>query len=314
MMQLNENGKFNGSVLVAKSGSIVYSNSLGYADGGKTTPLSSENLFGLGSIYKEFPAVAIMQLKEKGLLSLDDSLSKHLLDLPAWADQIQIKHLLQYSSGLPRVDWQSYFQSGNGVSQKVVLEDLQKLETLSSPPGTDYIYSNYNPFLLIRIVESLSGLDFKTYLHEEILVPYKINGIAIELKYPFEGTKPYAMPFNENFEEDGMEYELMTICASPLGLYQWIEKLANFEIIKQESVKQLSQKYEEGEDYESALGSCTWENGKMTYQAHHGSTGNYEGLIRNFKSEGLAIIILTNQKNRNIHEIADKLHELVNSK
>jgi len=69
-----QQGKFNGNVLVVKNGETVYENSFGFSDGSKSTKLTNQYRFDLGSVYKEFPAVSIMQLQEKGLLNTDDKI------------------------------------------------------------------------------------------------------------------------------------------------------------------------------------------------------------------------------------------------
>ena len=99
-----KDGKLNGNVLVVKDGKKIYEKSFGYADGSKKTLLDENYRFNIGSIYKEFPAVAIMQLKEKNLLRTDDKISKYLTGLPEWSEKVSIKNLLQYSSGLPTID------------------------------------------------------------------------------------------------------------------------------------------------------------------------------------------------------------------
>ncbi len=94
--KLHKDKKFNGNVLIVGSGKELYRNSFGFAKGDASEKLTQEHLFQIGSIYKEFPAVAIMQLKEKGLLSLDDKLSQFVHELPEWAESVKINHLLQF--------------------------------------------------------------------------------------------------------------------------------------------------------------------------------------------------------------------------
>jgi CubicO group peptidase (beta-lactamase class C family) len=96
-----ELGIFNGNVLVFSKDKTVYEASFGSADAAKKELLTAEFRFNIGSIAKEFNGVAIMMLKEQGKLKLDDKVSKYITNLPAWADKISIKNLLQYTSGLP---------------------------------------------------------------------------------------------------------------------------------------------------------------------------------------------------------------------
>jgi len=312
---LKNKNKFNGNALIIHKDSMIYDESFGYARGNKKDTLNNEYYFEIGSIYKEFPAVAIMKLKESGKISLEDKLSKFNLNLPEWANKIEVKNLLQYSSGLPVVDWEQKFQSSRQVNLDNVLSNLQSINQLEFEPGHDYIYSNYNPFLLINIVESVTNSSFNEYLNNNILKPYKLEGIILNSSYPYsiETTQKYsfAFPFNKDFEEDDMEYQLPTICATMNGLFRWFKMLDEFKIISRESLQFLSQKVISGNNIQSPIGRGDWIDDELQLHLHHGSTGNYECLVRNYKEEEIMIILLTNQKKRNLHDIADDVVDII---
>lgn len=307
LRELHEDGKLNGTVLVMQHDRVLYENSFGYADGAKKHLLTSEYRFAIGSIYKEFPAVAIMQLKERGLLTLEDSLSRFLPHLPVWANKITVKNLLQYSSGLPEIDWDSYFQQGIRVKERAIVQDLSKLEKLEFEPGTDYLYSNYNPFLLMRIVESLTEMKFKAYVEQNILLPYQIEGVVIKEEYPYKDAHLMAIPFDENFKADDYEAEITTICSSATGMYRWFVMLDDFKIISKESMQQLSEEAKRGDNIQAPIGRGDWEGDDLKMHLHHGSSQNYECLVRNYKQEGLMVVLMTNQKHGNVHDIADNI-------
>ena len=103
----SKRGVFNGTILVDQDGKIIYEKAWGYADASKTKPLTTDMLFDIGSISKEFNGVSIMLLKEQGKIKLDDPVSKFITALPAWAAEVQIKHLINYTSGLPNFTAQS---------------------------------------------------------------------------------------------------------------------------------------------------------------------------------------------------------------
>ena len=98
----NQIGVFNGNVLVSKNNKIIYNASFGFTDATKTNKLTTDFRFNIGSITKEFSAVALLQLKELGKLKLDDKVSKFIPELPKWASNISIKDLLEYTSGIPK--------------------------------------------------------------------------------------------------------------------------------------------------------------------------------------------------------------------
>lgn len=79
---MHERGQFNGNVLIAQNGQIIYQNCLGYADREKQIPLNENTLFNTGSVSKIFTAIAIQQLEEKGLLEIGDPLKNTYPDSP----------------------------------------------------------------------------------------------------------------------------------------------------------------------------------------------------------------------------------------
>src|SRR5258705_13526679 len=91
--------RFNGNILVAKGGNIIYRQDLGYADFNTKRPLNDSSVFELASLSKQFTAMGIMMLKEKKQLSYDDNIKKFFPDFPY--DNITIRNLLTHTSGLP---------------------------------------------------------------------------------------------------------------------------------------------------------------------------------------------------------------------
>jgi hypothetical protein len=308
--ELSAEGRFNGNVLVVQHDTVRFQKSYGYANHTKSDSLTRDHLFAIGSIQKEFPAVTLMHLEEKGLVSLDDPISSYLNGLPAWSDRITVRHLLQYSSGLPTVDWEKYFGEGPPNEERV-LEDLASLKELAFAPGRDYLYSNYNNFLQVRIIEAVAQTNFDTYFNQEILRDAGIEGILLKPGFPFSGQEPFAMPFNDAFEPDDLQYALETAVATTEGLYHWFKAVDNYKILSEESVRKLSREAIEGDNIQAPLGRADWENDSLKLHLHHGSSHNYEALVRHHVTEDLYIILLTNRKKSNLHEIADTLYDIL---
>ncbi len=316
LTEQHHNGKLNGNVLVIQKGKILYENSFGYSNGSKETLLTKEYQFGIGSIYKEFPAVAIMQLKEKGLLNLNDSLSIYITNLPIWSQKILIKNLLQYSSGLPMIRWDEYFGKGKTINDTTILNDLLNIRKLEFEPGTNYLYSNNSPFLLKMIVEKISQQSFSQYVTENIFPVADLFNTSIKKEFPYMDKTNMAIPFNSDFKED--EYSLnvsgMLFTTTTQDLSNWFVKLNSPNILKKKSVKFLSEKVKDNNKYESPLGQVIWENDDLIEHTHHGSMANYECIVRYFKKEKIIITILTNQKNSNVYELSNNIYKLIKDK
>lgn len=309
LKELHANGKLNGNVLVIKNGETVYERSFGYADGSKNVELTKDYKFNIGSIYKEFPAVSIMQLLEQNKLKLDDRIADHIVGLPEWSDEITIKNLLQYSSGLPRIDWNALFSKGIIVNDNIIWEAIHSVENLEFQPGSDYLYSNMNPILLIKIVEQISQTNFKDYLKHNILMPYGIEETILQEQYPYKDNTLMAIPFNENFEEDNFEIAVQSLLFSSTtsDMASWFQQLEDFKIIRKPSLKILSETAKDGDNIQSPLGYTAWKDDQLMEHTHHGSSANYECLVRSFKQKDITIAILTNQKQQNLYEITDTI-------
>lgn len=169
--------EFNGNVLVAEKGNVVYRRSFGYADVGSKILNTDQTAFNLASVSKTFTAIAVLQLKQTGKLRLDDPFIKYFPDFP-WK-QITIRHLLSHTSGLP--DYQIFEKAYSENPEKIYsLNDLipalkNDSRGLLFKTGEKYSYSNTGFGLLALLVEKLSAMKFPDYLAKHI---FKTAGMA----------------------------------------------------------------------------------------------------------------------------------------
>jgi len=172
MHELASKDEFSGTLLLAKGEEVLYSGAFGLASKRFNVHNNKDTKFNLGSMNKMFTSVAIMQLVEKGKLSLSDKLGKHLDDtwLPkSISDQIEIQHLLSHSSGLG-----SYFNRDFITSARErfrSLDDFKKLiqnEKLKFKPGERFSYSNTGMLLLGVVIESVTKQSYFDYIQQNI--------------------------------------------------------------------------------------------------------------------------------------------------
>ncbi|MCS3871369.1 CubicO group peptidase (beta-lactamase class C family) [Chryseobacterium ginsenosidimutans] len=130
MTKSYERGLFNGNVLIVKNDKIIYQKSFGFTDETKQTKLNDKSIFNIGSIAKEFNAVSIMILVERGLLNLDDNIAKFNFGLPKWSEKVTIRQLINYASGIPRIE------SGlTIINDEVAWNILRSNDSLLFEPG-----------------------------------------------------------------------------------------------------------------------------------------------------------------------------------
>jgi CubicO group peptidase (beta-lactamase class C family) len=154
---------------------VVWSKAYGSADLGSGAAVTTATPFRLGSLSKVFTAVAVMQLRDQGKLALDDSISPHLpwfkVGSPyAGAPPITVRHLLAHTSGLPRELAYPYWTTHRFPARDEFHAALAT-QTLFSPPGASYRYSNVGVALLGEIVEATSGETYAAYLERHVLAP-----------------------------------------------------------------------------------------------------------------------------------------------
>lgn len=170
---------FNGNVLIAENGEILYKNSFGVRSYITGEPLTDQSQFRLASVTKQFTAMAVMILQERGELDYDDSMTKYIPELPY--DNVTIRHLLTHTSGM--ADYEMLFdqhwdlaKKGQPDRQIANNDDVIRLFTEYKPPlrfksGDKYEYSNTAYVFLASIVERVSGKTFDLFMKDNIYIP-----------------------------------------------------------------------------------------------------------------------------------------------
>lgn len=300
----SKNGMFNGNVLVAKNDKIIYNASFGFADAGKTTKLTSDYRFNIGSITKEFSAVALQQLKQKGKLNLDDKISKFFPELPKWSNEVTIKDLLQYTSGIPNVNWKKI------KSNKDVFDDLKLIDKLDFVPGTKYDYNMNNVFLRQSIVEKITGMTYKNYVNKYIFKPCKMTSAEIT---PIVDVKFVAKGFNNKLIEDKPDFLMGGTFLTATDLLKFTNCLHSKKLINKNSLYELGQQFNQ-EDTQSALGEAKFINQDLTQHSHDGRTGNYDAIIISDLKNNFSIILLSNNYQGKIFEISDSIKAILQNR
>lgn len=164
--------RFNGNLLVAKGGNIIYKQDLGYADYYSKRPLNDSTVFELASLSKQFTAMGIMILKERKQLSYDDNVKKFFPDFPY--ENITVRNLLNHTSGLPAYEDQfekNWNHKMIAFNKDVLYMLRQQKDTLFFPPGTKWKYSNTGYAMLAFIIEKVSGGSYSDFLSKNIFQP-----------------------------------------------------------------------------------------------------------------------------------------------
>jgi len=171
---------FSGGFLVAKDGKVIYENSYGISNRRQKTLISNKSVYQLASVSKQFTATSIMILKEKGLLSYEDTIQKFYPDFPY--KDITVRLLLNHRSGLP--DYINLCERTTDRTTPVTNQEMVALLTKHKPkaifkPDHKFLYSNTGYAMLAAIVEKVSNKSFATFVDENIFKPFNMKSSFI---------------------------------------------------------------------------------------------------------------------------------------
>jgi CubicO group peptidase (beta-lactamase class C family) len=179
---LESDKNINGNVLLAENGNILYRRSFGFADFENKKLNDDGTRFQFDSISKTITAVAVLQLREKGKLKLEDKLVKYFPTFPY--PTISLRHLLTHTSGLPGNELFEETVTKNPdrviTNEDIIPELILRQRPLKFQPGERWSYSNSNFNLLALLVEKISGLKFEAYLKRNIFDPAKMDSAYVE--------------------------------------------------------------------------------------------------------------------------------------
>jgi len=168
---------FSGVVLLAKDGKPIFQAARGLADRERQQKVSMRTKFRIGSMNKMFTAVAVLQLRERGKLSLDDTLDRWLPDYPnaELAQSVTLHHLLTHTGGTGDIFGPLYAQHRSELNSHQAYIDLYGQRDLEFSPGERFAYSNYGFVLLGRVIERASGESYYDYVREHVYAPARMT-------------------------------------------------------------------------------------------------------------------------------------------
>jgi CubicO group peptidase (beta-lactamase class C family) len=164
-------GVFNGGIIIAQKGQVVYQRSAGYANFETGAPNTDATPFNLASVSKPFTAIAVLQLVHRNKLKLTDALVQYLPDFPYPA--VTINQLLSHTSGLPEADqFEKTYIAAHPAEILSNQKIYQHLVALKPSPldtaGEKHFYNNLNFILLAILVEKITGMPFEDYMQRNI--------------------------------------------------------------------------------------------------------------------------------------------------
>jgi CubicO group peptidase (beta-lactamase class C family) len=290
------------SVIVIQNGKILHNKGYGFANLEHNVPNMPETIFRLGSVTKQFTAMGILQLHEKGLLDIDDPVGKYFIGT-SYGNKIKIRHLLTHTSGIT--------------------------ESLDSPleftPGERLSYSNSGYNLLGRTIEKISGDSYDEYLRKNIFQPLKMVNTGFE--YPNINLENRATgyevgekgKYNDLGDTDvSGAYAAGALYSTAEDMYLWDQALYTEKIVKTETIQQVFSpvKLNDGNVAKYGFGWMLGQYHGLREISHGGDITGFNSYIGRFPDERFTVIVLSNIAMRppgslpNAGELAHKIAEI----
>ncbi len=319
------------AVLVVKDGQILLKKGYGLSNLENKKPITPDTAFLIGSITKQFTAMAIMMLVERAKLSYDDSICNYFPKFPPYAEAITIRHLLVHTSGLPDceailiarglidLNWPRSLKSKPSEFEPTVKDVLKVISQTEEPrftPGTEWEYSNSGYVVLAQIVEIVSGQKFASFLEENIFEPLKMNRTVLCDKsrptiknsassYLFSGGV-----YSEiDYAPQNAIYGHNNIYTTIEDMYKWDQALYTEELVSSSAIEEAftSGKTNHGKDIHYGFGWRVGEAEGCKMLSHGGRWLGFRTGILRIPERHFTVVILANSTEAGISTWMDRI-------
>lgn len=316
LTQLSRTSRFNGTVLYAEKGKVVYKKAFGVADFRTGQPLTTASAFNLASVSKQFIGMCVMMLSEKGQLAIDDDVQKYIPELPYKG--ITIRNLLTHTSGIPE-----YFDLYTQYRQPLDTlynEKLVKLFEEHKPPldfetGTKWNYCNTNYVLLATLIERVAKQPLSEFINKQIVQPLGLKdtyvyhvlmpSVPANHVYGFSETNG-KRNLNDLINVDGVTGD-GNIYSSVEDLFKWEQSLYTEKLVKKTTIAQAFEpvKLKDGTTYPYGFGWGIDKENEL--YSHTGSWGGFRNLIAHDVKNSRTLIVLSSGDNNMAREQAEAI-------
>ena len=320
---LHRKSGFNGNVLVAKNGKIIYERAIGWADHLHRDSLKINSVFELASVSKPFTSTAIMMLVEDGKLKLNQNVKEFYPDFPY--DSITVELLLTHKSGMMNY---VYFVDDLWKAQKkderpgITNQDVMKLIAEHKPnpyskPNTRFHYNNSNFMVLAAIIEKVSGQKYSQFMAENIFKPLGMKNTAVYSKAEFDKIPVDVVGHDRNWRRS-VAQNFLDGPVGDKGIYSTIHDLYLFDramrkakLLKSETMDSVYAAHNvmQRGHFNYGYGWRTFENGKNKVVYHTGWWHGFRHIYLRQLDKDVTVILLSNLTNGSLL----KLDELFNA-
>lgn len=306
---------FQGAVLVAERGKVIYREAFGLANREWNIPNQADSRYDIASVSKQFTAMLVMQLYEEGKTHPDSTISSYYPEYRSdIARKVTIHHLLTHRSGIPNYTSIPYVWSDSLINRYSSDELVQKFCSgdLEFEPGSRYSYNNSGYFILSVILEKVSGQSFAELLEEKILEPLHMNNTGLDQRASIIDKRAYGyVQKNDQFENARPMYMANLQGAGNMystvdDLYRWDRALHEGKLLSAKGHREMTKAFSEESDtwitpYKNSYGYGMGvaqvpgpRNKDIGMIFHSGHITGYSSFMARFVDDEHLVVLLSN--------------------
>ncbi|HEY9629527.1 MAG TPA: serine hydrolase domain-containing protein [Coleofasciculaceae cyanobacterium] len=308
---------FSGSVLIARNGKVLVRTGYGEADHEKHVVNTAQTKFRIGSLTKQFTAMAILILQAQGELNVHDRICTYLSECPATWQKITIHQLLTHTSGIPDFTrFPDYLTTQGSPSSPTQTIARFKEKPLDFQPGEKFSYSNSGYVVLGAIIEQASGATYEAFLRENIFVPLQMLDTGYD-----HNNGDLAVGYRDqanlaDFVDMSIPYAAGGLYSTVEDLYRWDQALYTEKLIPKTLLDMMFTPFaltsdQSGLRYGYGYGWGIGEEDDHPIISHEGGINGFHSVIARYPNDKVVIIILGNRQDMDLFEIRTQLAKIV---
>jgi CubicO group peptidase (beta-lactamase class C family) len=288
---------FAGAVLVARGTDVILSKGYGAANLEWDIPNTPATKFRLGSVTKQFTAASILLLEERGKLTLDDPIRKHVPDAPAAWDKITIYNLLTHTSGIPNFTSLPAYTS-------LKLQDTPVAQTIATvrdkpldfPPGERMSYSNSGYLVLGYVIELVTGGSYEKFVTDNIFTPLGMKDSGYDsntriIPHRAAGYMPTPSgPVNAGYVHMSIPHAAGALYSTTADLLRWEQGLFAGKVISTASLAKMTTPFKSN----YALGVVVQTAGGRKVVQHGGGIDGFNTYLAYYPETTVTVAVLAN--------------------
>ena len=311
--------QFSGAVLVERDGRVLMQGGFGLADAARHLPDTATTRFRIGSLTKQFTAVAILQLQDEGRLRATDPACRFLSSCPAAWRRVTVAELLTNSSGIPDyVSLPGYSRLSRQHLTPAQIAALVASEPLLFRPGTRWSYSNTGYVLLGMIVTRVSGLSYAAFLTRHVFAPLRMRDTGYDVNNPPPGHATGYAGWQQPapYIDMSVPYAAGALYSTTADLSRWDDALTGDgpRIVRPATLLEMFRpriQVAPGDPGEGWYGYGWFIDENGTEYDHDGLINGFASVNAIFPAARAEIIVLSNLQTADVRTITERLAALI---